>query len=213
MTERLSLFLLDTVLFPYMQLPLQVFEPRYLEMIGKCIEDSSVFGVNLIQAGAEVGGIAEPRDVGTTARIVSAQPTPDGRILLAARGERRYRILDTDRSKDYLQAEVSYLDDESDPEDLGLSRRVFERFRQVLEEMGLSIQFDEALFEEPARISYLVAAHISRSNPDKQQLLEMDSVFRRLEVEERWVQEVLEAIRARKKIEAVAGRNGRARSN
>ncbi|MEP7359364.1 MAG: LON peptidase substrate-binding domain-containing protein, partial [Anaerolineales bacterium] len=34
---KLSLFPLRTVLFPGMTLPLQIFEPRYLEMIGQCV--------------------------------------------------------------------------------------------------------------------------------------------------------------------------------
>jgi hypothetical protein len=213
MKDRLSLFLLDTVLFPYMQLPLQVFEPRYLEMIGRCLEDKSVFGVNLIRSGAEVGGEAEPAEVGTTARILTAQKLNDGRILLAARGETRYRIVRTDRSQAYLQADVEYLSEQTGPADLGLSRRVFGRFREVLEEMGLSIEFDEGLFEQPDRVSYLIAAHITRGNPDKQRLLELDSVHRRLEIEENWVEEVLQAIRARKKIEELAGRNGRVKKS
>jgi uncharacterized protein len=209
MKERLPLFLLDTVLFPHMQLPLQVFEPRYLEMVRRCLQEESVFGVNLIRSGEEVGGTADPMEVGTTARILTARSTEDGRILLATRGERRYRIVATDRTRAYLQAEVEYLEDALEASALPLSRRVFGRFREVLEEMGLAVEFDEELFEQPERISYLVAAHINRGNPDKQRLLEIDSVRRRLELEERWVEEVLETVRARKKVEETAGRNGR----
>ena len=211
MSDRLSLFLLDTVLFPTMQLPLQVFEPRYLDMISRCISAESVFGVNLIRSGPEVGGDAEPVDVGTTARIISVQPLQEGRLLLVTRGERRYRIVRTDRSEAFLQAEVEYLEDETALTDPGLSQRVFARFREVLETMGLAIEFDDSLLEQPARISYLVAAHLAKSNPDKQQLLELDSIQRRLELEERWVSEVLDGLRARKKVEEVAGRNGKIR--
>ena len=111
--------------------------------------------------------------------------------------------LDTaaEEAEAYLQADIEYLPDESGVTDPGLSRRVFERFREVLETMGLAIEFDESLLEQPARISYLVAAHLAKSNPDKQQLLEMNSIQTRLEVEERWVGEVLEGLKVRKKVE------------
>lgn len=209
MRDELSLFLLDTVLFPHMQLPLQVFEPRYLEMIARCMDEDSLFGVNLIQSGTEVGGPADPAPIGTAARILTTQRTDDGKLLLLARGERRYRIEGLDGSRSYLQARVQYLDELEVPGDPELSRRVFESFRGVLEEMGLNIEFDDELMEQPDRISYLVAAHLSRPNSDKQRLLEMDSLRERLELEELWLGELLEALRARKKVEQVAGRNGR----
>jgi len=194
-----------------MQLPLQVFEPRYLEMIRLCLEGDSIFGVNLINSGPEVGGDAEPFPVGTTARIVSAQVQDDGRILLVARGEQRYRIVRTDRSRPYVRADVVYLPEERSAADTPISRRVFEQFRGVLEEMGLQVEFAEELLNQPERVSYLVAAHLTRNNVDKLQLLETNSVQRRLELEEQWVAETLKSLRARKKLDQLVGRNGRMR--
>ena len=105
MSERLSLFLLDTVLFPTMQLPLQVFEPRYLEMVRKCLDGESVFGVNLIRSGPEVGGDAEPvecADSAVTTRTVvraagrsCAWITPERRPGTARRAHPASRPLDT----------------------------------------------------------------------------------------------------------------------
>jgi uncharacterized protein len=212
MTDRLPLFLLNTVLFPAMQLPLQVFEPRYLDMIGRCLEQDRVFGVSLIRSGPEVGGPAEPESVGTTARIASAQEQSDGRILLVCEGERRYRILETDDSRPYLQARVELLDDELGPQDTALGHKVFASFRDALSAMGLQVAFDETLIDQPERISYLVAAYLNRPSSDKQRLLETSSVAERLRIEDGWLLELIEALRARKQVEQVAGRNGRVRS-
>jgi Lon protease-like protein len=52
----LPLFPLNTVLFPGTILPLHVFEERYKQMIGACLEENSRFGVVLIRSGEEVGG-------------------------------------------------------------------------------------------------------------------------------------------------------------
>ena len=56
----LPLFPLGTVLFPGMQLPLQLFEPRYLQMFGDIARQDSRFGVVLIKEGVEVGEPAVP---------------------------------------------------------------------------------------------------------------------------------------------------------
>ena len=56
--ETLALFPLNTVLFPGQLLPLHVFEPRYRQMIGECIQHGQAFGVVLIRSGEEVGEAA-----------------------------------------------------------------------------------------------------------------------------------------------------------
>ncbi|MCH8222137.1 MAG: LON peptidase substrate-binding domain-containing protein [Chloroflexi bacterium] len=69
MSETLPIFPLNTVLFPGAPLPLRIFEPRYREMLKRCLDGDRRFGVALIKSGPEVGGPAEPHDVGTVARI------------------------------------------------------------------------------------------------------------------------------------------------
>src|SRR5581483_4793905 len=64
MTALLPLFPLDVVLFPGTPLPLQVFEPRYKELISECLERKQKFGI----IRAEQEGLA---DVGCTAEIVA----------------------------------------------------------------------------------------------------------------------------------------------
>ena len=69
--RALPLFPLHSVLCPGMALPLHIFEPRYREMIGACLEAETPFGVVLIRDGREVGPLAgHIADVGTTAVIL-----------------------------------------------------------------------------------------------------------------------------------------------
>ncbi len=51
--DDLPLFPLHVVLFPEMPLPLHIFEPRYREMILRCREENSPFGIVQIQNGPE----------------------------------------------------------------------------------------------------------------------------------------------------------------
>jgi Lon protease-like protein len=52
---ELALFPLNTVLFPGGLLPLRIFEPRYLDMVGRCMREGADFGVVLITSGEEAG--------------------------------------------------------------------------------------------------------------------------------------------------------------
>lgn len=91
---EIPLFPLNLVLFPGMRLPLHIFEERYKTMIGDCIEREAPFGVVLIREGPEVGGPAEPFQVGTTARITQVQRLEEGRMNLLALGEKRFEVVE-----------------------------------------------------------------------------------------------------------------------
>ena len=58
--RELPLFPLQSVLFPGTSPPLHIFEQRYREMVGRCLEDGSPFGVVLIKGGGELGEPAVP---------------------------------------------------------------------------------------------------------------------------------------------------------
>lgn len=90
---EIPLFPLRTVLFPGMALPLRVFEERYRVMVRELLASAGVFGVMLIREGEEVGGKAVPYSIGTTARIEECEESEDGRFVLRARGEERFRLL------------------------------------------------------------------------------------------------------------------------
>ena len=57
--QRIPLFPLHTVLFPGGPLQLRIFEPRYVDMVGRCMREDTGFGVALIVEGSEAGGAAQ----------------------------------------------------------------------------------------------------------------------------------------------------------
>src|SRR5947199_2180687 len=92
----LPLFPLDVVLLPGTPLPLHIFEPRYKEMIGECLAESSPFGV--IRALEE--GIAE---VGCTAEIITVtKEYPEGRMELVAEGRDRLEVISLNQDRSFL---------------------------------------------------------------------------------------------------------------
>jgi len=90
--EGISIFPLNTVLFPDGLLPLRVFEQRYIEMTKSCLRDERPFGVCLIREGKEVGQAAAPESVGCLARIVHWEMPQLGVFQLLAHGGERFRI-------------------------------------------------------------------------------------------------------------------------
>jgi len=138
--RELPLFPLHSVLCPGIALPLHIFEPRYREMVGHCMETGSPFGVVLIREGREVGPtVGHLADVGTTAAIRQAGRYPDGRLDIVTVGEQRFRILTVDTtSAPYLVGTVEELDEplggpKADADELAVA--VGRRFIAYLEQL------------------------------------------------------------------------------
>lgn len=108
----LPMFPLPSPLLPGMGLPLQVFEPRYHELMTRVLEGDGHFGVSLITRGHQVGGGDLRSSVGTTAEILQHQQLEDGRRLVLAVGRHRLRVTRWLRDDPYPVADVEAWPDE-----------------------------------------------------------------------------------------------------
>lgn len=198
---RLPLFPLKAVLFPGATEALHIFEPRYREMIGRCLEHDEPFGVSLILEGEEAGAPAVPHRIGTEAGIIASQRYPDGRYDIVVEGRRRFEILNLDRTRPYLRAEVRILEEPEGAEDADLAEAVAKLFEGVLESLELSGQavIDETWKNLDARsLSYKVASVLPVGTAAKQELLEIPDTAARLK-------RIAEALMALRRIGAAAG--------
>src|SRR5580698_7805870 len=120
MTEMLPLFPLSTVLYPGLPLPLHIFEERYRQLVRDLLAgpEPPVFGVVAIREGRETGidGVSSLYPVGCTAVLRQVQRYPDGRYDITTSGARRFRLLELNESRLYLQGEVEMLPDETGDE-------------------------------------------------------------------------------------------------
>jgi Lon protease-like protein len=98
---ELPLFPLQTVLLPDGLLALRVFEPRYVDMIARCLRGENRFGVVAIRKGAEVGA-ATTYEYGTTAAIVDWHEESGGLLGIVAAGRTPFRLTATRRQPDGL---------------------------------------------------------------------------------------------------------------
>lgn len=183
--QYLRLFPLEAaVLFPGMELPLVVFEPRYLQLTDECLENDEPFGVTLLREGSEVGeSRSDPFEVGTTAHILSATDAGGGRLNVVAVGGRRFRVRSFLRDSAYLAADVEYIEDDShemaDPsliENVRWDAASFVR-RLVASRGGYVRQVNFP--DDPVVLSYQVA-QIFQGNPYAQQKLLEQPTFDRL---------------------------------
>lgn len=116
----LPLFPLNAVLFPDGVLGLRVFETRYLDMVTRCMQAQTPFGIALIKKGAEVSvknktEVAEPEAIGCVAHIIDWDMPQPGILHLRVQGGQRFEILHTEAAADgLLLGEVEYW--EADPE-------------------------------------------------------------------------------------------------
>jgi uncharacterized protein len=89
---ELPLFPLNAVLLPGGPLQLQVFEARYLDMVGRCMRAGAPFGVVRILTGSEAGAVSDTALTGTSARIIDFHTLSNGLLGLLCLGERVFRL-------------------------------------------------------------------------------------------------------------------------
>lgn len=200
--DRLRLFPLNAVLFPGAALTLHVFEPRYKQMIGECLDAREPFGVALIRDGEEAGDPAvTPFDIGTTAEIDGVTRLEQGRFYLSTLGGKRFRIERLLAREPYLLAEVSYLIEDPTSSARVLDnlmkqiRAVFTDYVQLLVEFsGMRAQID--LPPDPTDASFLIGDALQVADSMKQRLLELSSTEQRLTVELGFLRRLLPQLRA-----------------
>jgi len=197
----LPLFPLDVVLLPGAPLPLHIFEPRYKEMIGECRANNAPFGV--VRAKEE--GIAE---VGCTAEIVSVtKKYSDGRLDLIAEGRNRFEVLELNRQRLFLQAEVLFVPDEPSPatqEDRARAIRVH------LEILSLAGAVQDLSAADQSALSFYLAGSLPLDLDFKQKLLAMHSESERIQAVATYLESVVPNLRRAAKARERAGGNGHA---
>jgi hypothetical protein len=122
MGELIPLFPLGTPLFPGVVLPLQIFEPRYRQLVHDLLAlpeagDRRFFGVVAIRQGWEVEAVSPAEalyDIGCTARVQAVHQQSDGGFRVVTVGGERFRLVDVvvDEDPPYLQGEVEWLAEE-----------------------------------------------------------------------------------------------------
>ena len=121
----------DVTLFPHVQRPFHVFEPRYRAMIADALEGDRIIGMVHLEPGyeAEYEGRPPVYAVGCAGVIVASEELPDGRYNIVLEGLSKFRIVSEDESRPYRLATVESLEEAVDPSD----RPILQERRRQLE--------------------------------------------------------------------------------
>lgn len=168
----LPIFPLEVVLFPGAPLPLHIFEPRYKEMIAECLEQGRPFGM----VRAKENAVAE---VGCSAVILNVMKQyEDGRLDIASEGKQRFSILELNHDRPFLQAEVTWFDDD---EPAPLPGKEAETAIQLHEQLFQVLGQDAEIDRGKNPLSFQLASQLPVDLDFKQAILEMKSEAERIE--------------------------------
>jgi ATP-dependent Lon protease len=172
--DRIPLFPLNVVLLPGADLPLHIFEPRYLEMVNHCLKDKSEFGMLL----ALPKGVAK---VGCTAEIIEViKREADDTMDILTVGRAPFRVIELYTENPLTEGHVDYLEDREVPANPALRRELVELYETchtlIFEDYPKNIDG-----EEQAQLSYVVAATLPMDLLWKQQILELRTEIDRQE--------------------------------
>jgi ATP-dependent Lon protease len=171
--ERIPLFPLNVVLLPGADLPLHIFEPRYREMVRRCLVDKTEFGMLL----SLPKGIVR---VGCTAEIINVvKRYDDGTLDILAVGRTPFRIVELLNAESFaddqlLEGQVDYLDDRERSTEPRVRRELIELY-EVCHTIVYGDYPRNIQSEVPEHLSYVVAGTLPMDLMWKQQVLELRS--------------------------------------
>ena len=182
--KTISVFPLSNfILFPKTTVPLNIFEPRYIDMIDDSMKSNKLIGMIQPKSTTNDTAVPELHDVGCLGKITSFRETDDGRFLIELRGlirfknkkeiitEKKYRILEVDFN-DYSQ------DLKNEKEDLKFAdlELIFKDLKSLFEKRGFVINWKALEKQSLDETINALAMASPFSLEEKQVLLEAENL-------------------------------------
>jgi Lon protease-like protein len=198
--DEIGLFPLNLVLVPGEQAPLHVFEPRYRELIGECLDFGNDFGLVL----EDDEGL---REVGTRCNVIEViDRFDDGRLNVVVEATERFQLLGLTDGRSYRTAEVETLPDESDTPSEDEVEDVLAAYARVV--AAAEAELDDLDLDADS-VAYQIAARIDFGTVVKQGLLELRSERERVVKLAPMLNQAAEAVEREREIRTRASGNGR----
>ncbi|MBT5945207.1 MAG: endopeptidase La [Rhodospirillaceae bacterium] len=177
----------DIVVFPHMIVPLFVGREksvRALEDVMK--DDKQILLVTQKDAGEDDPSPEDLYTVGTVGTILQLLKLPDGTVKVLVEGSERASVVEFTDNEDFFQAvaevNADAAGDDSETEALGRSVVTqFEQYIKLNRKVPPEVLVSINQIEEPSKLADTIASHLSLKIPEKQELLEADTIQKRLE--------------------------------
>jgi hypothetical protein len=166
-----------------MELPLHIFEERYKDMIGECLEQDLPFGVVLIKEGLEVGAPADPERIGTSTRILRSEILDQGRMNIVTKGERRFEIEEIIQRVPHVVGRVRFLVELEGEGCAELIPQINDEYVDLVKNLtaltgGYTSRVE--IPEDPIELSYAIAGNLNLEPHLRQSLLVTETAATRL---------------------------------
>jgi len=177
----------DVVVYPHMVLPLFVGRERSIEALEQAMSGSKqVLLVAQREAGDDNPGVDDLYQVGTISTILQLLKLPDGTIKVLVEGGERAVVEAIDSGDDFSMATVRQLEcDELAEAEVDATIREtvahFEKYVDVSKKVPKEVLTSLSGIDDPGRLADTIAAHMSVDLEEKQNILEMASVKRRID--------------------------------
>ncbi|BAX90807.1 LON peptidase substrate-binding domain-containing protein [Mycobacterium shigaense] len=203
---ELAMFPLEVALLPDQDLPLRIFEPRYVALVRHCVDGGNPFGVVLISRGREVGGGDSRCDVGVLSRITECVDLGANRYSLACKTGARFRVAEWLPDDPFPRASVRLWPDEpGDPvtsaQLRGVEDKVIALFERIAQARGAALPDRDVLLgyaetgaADAGQRLFTLASRIPLGAADKYGVLSAPSAAERLAVLEEAVVAVAEMV-------------------
>ncbi|MBD1582948.1 endopeptidase La [Pseudoalteromonas sp. S16_S37] len=189
-TDRVEipvLALRDVVVYPHMVIPLFVGREKSIKCLEAAMEnDKQIFLVAQKDATVDDPKTDEIYEVGTIATVLQLLKLPDGTVKVLVEGTQRAKIDEFLVTDDYFLAQAQFLesqDIEEQEQDIFIRSAVsqFEGYVKLNKKIPPEVLTSVSGIDEASRLADTMAAHMPIKVPEKQKVLELNSVTERLE--------------------------------
>jgi Lon protease-like protein len=198
---EIGLFPLPLVLVPTERIPLHIFEPRYHELIGECIETGEEFGLVLATGDGAV------HEIGTKASVEEVLDVlDDGALNIVVEGRERFRLLELTSGRSFTTCLYEPVVDDDEPPTAEESARAYELFQQLAQATEADVDFPDPSI---AQLDFELAARLDFGLDAKQELIAATSPRVRMQRLAELLETALEATTLQQTLRERAGRNGK----
>tara|TARA_X000001036_G_C20537200_1_gene748755 strand:- start:394 stop:1038 length:645 start_codon:yes stop_codon:yes gene_type:complete len=182
----ISIFPLSNfIIFPDTSVPLNIFEPRYIEMINDSMKSNRIIGM-VQPTKTSKNNVPDLYTVGCAGKITSFNETEDGRFLIILNGLNRFKIMkEISNSKPYRECEVNFedynLDKNEKAEEIKFTdlELIFKNLKSLFDKKGYTINWKELEKQNLNQTINTLAMASPFSLEEKQALLETDNILNR----------------------------------
>ncbi|MBU4344287.1 MAG: endopeptidase La [Proteobacteria bacterium] len=201
--------LIDTALFPKMVVPIIAMQKESVQLVDEAMSKDRIIGL-LIAKEIKIKPSYTPDDlylIGISAFILKMAKSEDNTTQLLVQGLSRFRVKDFIKEKPYLQARVEYIKDkeEKNKEIDALMANIISLFARVIElSPGLPQEIGAMAksIQEPGTLADMVASLINATLEEKQKVLEIFDVKKRLKEVTRLLNYQVEVLELGNKIQS-----------